>query len=656
MAIVPMDKVVLLTHKSEKEGLLKELQREGIVHISDLKESNLIKDYPEFSPPEITPELEEISSNLSRTITFLSKYEERGGVLSGLLKPKILLNSEEFEKIVNKFDPIPIIKKCAEYEQRQREIATEENHIHSLIELVSNWIELDYPLEEIKSTDKTRIVSGFIPNHINVSKVKESAHKIEAFSFEIVTETPEEIYCIVAYLKEVAQDAEEFLSAFDFEIVDFGELKGKPKDIVSELEKDLSKLRDELDTISRSCSELVNNLPKLRILSDHYTNLISQKTAENNSIATKEAVYIEGWARRRDYKKLESLLEKFTSVSMSKVSPEVDEEPPTDLENKKPFRPFEFITELYGMPHSYELDPTPLLAPFFAIFFGLCLTDAGYGIILAVLSFIMMKKFPGGKKLLQLLFISAIATVVMGAITGGWFGDAFKRIPFSSVRSFRKSVMLFDPMETPMLFFLIAVGLGYFQIMFGLCLALYDNLRKREYLPALFSPIMWLVLLNSLVLLGLSAAGIIPKTFISYCKIIAPVAGLCIFFFKFLYEKEESLFARFVLAGFTIFSVVFYVGDVLSYLRLMALGMVTAGIAMAVNIIAGIVGGVPIVGVIFAVIVLIGGHLFNLAINTLGAFVHTLRLQYVEFFPKFFQGGGKQFKPLRIENKYVIIT
>ena len=109
MAIVPMDKVVLLTHKSEKEGLLKELQREGIVHISDLKESNLIKDYPEFSPPEITPELEEISSNLSRTITFLSKYEERGGVLSGLLKPKILLNSEEFEKIVNKFDPIPII-------------------------------------------------------------------------------------------------------------------------------------------------------------------------------------------------------------------------------------------------------------------------------------------------------------------------------------------------------------------------------------------------------------------------------------------------------------------------------------------------------------------------------------------------------------------
>jgi V/A-type H+-transporting ATPase subunit I len=214
-------------------------------------------------------------------------------------------------------------------------------------------------------------------------------------------------------------------------------------------------------------------------------------------------------------------------------------------------------------------------------------------------------------------------------------------------------MMWFDPLEKPMMFFGLSLALGYIQILTGLVIAFVHNLRQREIAAAVFDQLTWLVMLNSIVLFGASKAGVISSEMGRMFGYVALVPAGLIFLFS---HREGGIGARLGMGAYNLFSAIFYMGDVLSYLRLMALGMVTAGLAMAINVIAKITLDIPYIGFLVMIVVLIGGHGFNLAISGLSAFVHTLRLQYVEFFPKFLTGGGRQFSPLGKEYKHIYIN
>jgi V/A-type H+-transporting ATPase subunit I len=646
-----MTKCALLVHRSEKDGLLERLQDEAIIHVSDLKESSLAKKYPDLvSSEEAKPrELEEVISGLSSTIGYLETYVEKKGVLEGLLGSKITLDQDEFKKL-GREDPVSILKECQQLEAEERELRAREANLYTQRELLTPWENLDVPVEELRSTETVTLIPGVIPNSVLRSRVEEIEK--EHVHVELIHEAAQGIYCIALYLKEAKEKAQFLLKEIEFESVDLSKFKGKPEEILCAVKEELHQIEQQREQLRSRSSRIATELKRVYVLYDYRLTLLNQKHVESSSLSTKESLYLEGWIRSSDQGRLEDITGEFETASVMVVDPEPGESPPIELRNSTPIRPFEMITELYGMPKSKELDPTPLLAPFFAIFFGLCLTDAGYGIVLAILSFILMRKLKGGKKLLQLLFLSSLATVVMGAIVGGWFGDAFERLPIDFLRSFRSSFLVFDPMKTPLTFFGLTVGLGVVQILFGFCAALYDNLRKRQFIAALFDQLVWIVLVLSAVSLLLGALKVLPSPAVGWALRAFGASALSILLFS---ERQGSIVSRLGFGAYNLYSVIFILGDVLSYLRLMALGMVTGGIAMAVNIIAGIVGGVPVVGVVLAVLILIGGHLFNLAINALGAFVHTLRLQYVEFFPKFFSGGGRKFTPFSRETTYTLI-
>ena len=403
--------------------------------------------------------------------------------------------------------------------------------------------------------------------------------------------------------------------------------------------------------------ELARDVLTLQILFDHYANLARREQTRMTSPATESVVLLEGWVRRKDYEQLERIVADFDAAYVETMTPAQEEEVPVEIENPHTVRPFEVITRLYGMPHTTDVNPTAYLAPFFAIFFGICLTDAAYGVVMIAFLWWLLKKIRGDAKFIRMMMVCSVTTVVAGALTGGWCGDAIQVFlgggtpePDTLFEKFRNAVMLFDPLEKPMYFFVISLALGYLQIIFGIGLAFWNKWRSGFAKEALWDHGTWFIWLNSLTLFGLAKAGYLPGFVAPIFGILAIVPAIGIVLFS---EREGSWGARVGMGCYNLFSTVFYVGDVLSYIRLMALGMVTAGFGMAVNEIVRRVMELGVLGWILGAVIFLGGHIFNIANSCLSAFVHSMRLQFVEFFTKFLQGGGRQFAPLRKEYKHI---
>jgi V/A-type H+-transporting ATPase subunit I len=463
---------------------------------------------------------------------------------------------------------------------------------------------------------------------------------------------------IVVALRENIEQIQKLLRSYEFEIVSFEPMTGTVASLIREHEQKLAGARSRLDEHRKSAAAISVNLLKLQVLYDHYRNMLEREQTQNHVPATEQTMILEGWCKKQDYPRLEKTVGRFDAASLSQIEPAAGEEVPIEIENSPLVRPFELITRLYGLPVPSSLDPTVFLAPFFAIFFGLCLADAGYGLLMIALLVWAAKKMQGNKTVLWLLLMCGVTTTLAGALTGGWFSDALTSLippdtrAYKVINGLRESIILFDPMTQPLTFFKLSLALGYFQIQFGLFVAFVFNLRKKDFVAAVCDQLTWIVMLGCLLGLGLSKVGILPAGLarVFGWTLILPAIGIL-----FFSGRDMPWAGRLGMGAFNLFSTVFFGGDILSYVRLMALGMVGAGFGMAVNVLVKLVADAPYVGWLLGALVFVAGHVFNLGLSMLGAFVHTLRLQFVEYFPKFFQGGGREFAPLRNRYRYVLI-
>ena len=366
--------------------------------------------------------------------------------------------------------------------------------------------------------------------------------------------------------------------------------------IEQQLEK-LHQAKEQLEIQNKTAYDLAKHLVKIQTLCDHYSNLLSKEQTQSDAPATEKTIILECWVRERDYLKLEKIVAKFSASSISRIKAAEGEEVPVEIENKGLIKPFEVVTRLYGMPQHFEVDPTIFLAPFFALFFGLCLTDAGYGLVMIAAIILFIKKMQGDTKLMWMLGICAVITVGAGAMTGGWFGDAVQQLNIGWLNAARAKMMWFDPLEKPMMFFGLSLALGYIQILAGLVIAFIHNLKQKDYIAAVCDQLTWLVMLNSIVIYGASKSGVFPAGVGGFFGKLALLPAVMIFLFS---ERQGGWGGRLGMGAYNLFSTIFYMGDVLSYLRLMALGMVTAGLGIAVNVIAKITLDIPYVGFISA--------------------------------------------------------
>ncbi len=647
MAVSPMAKVVIVSHRSEAAELLEALQQDGLCQVLNAEEAMVTKDWPELETAAERPkDIEELLNRLTQSIAFLKDYAHVPKTLASALAPRTVIDQSAYDRVVSDETIFSIVHQCEQTQATIEKLKTQIENIWGTLDELHPWAALQTPVEEIAQLRRTACLAGLLPSQ-KFEQIRQQISELGAAIQQVGT-TNSKHACLIVCLNEKLTDAQKLLRSADFEQVTFEPMTGTVARLIVEHTGKLNHARKQLQTEHEKAAQLSENLLKLEILCDHYANLLSREQTKSTAPATEQTVIFEGWTRQKDYPRLEKTVSGFTASSLSRVEPAEGEEIPVEIENRNFVRPFEVITRLYGMPQHFEVDPTAFLAPFFAVFFALCLTAAGYGLVLIAVTAVLVRKMQGDKKLIWMLSICSVATVVAGAMTGGWFGDAVQQLNIAWLNAARQRMMWFDPLEDPMMFFKMSLVLGYTQILVGLVIALVYNLKRKDFTAALFDQLTWLVMLNSIVIYVFTK-GPVGRFF----GILAIVPAAMIFLFS---QRHGGLGERLGMGAYNLFSAVFYMGDVLSYLRLMALGMVTAGLAMAVNVIAKITLDIPYgIGIVLTILILVGGHSFNLALNALGAFVHTLRLQYAEFFPKFFIGGGRLFQPLSKQYRHVYI-
>jgi len=648
-----MEKVQLLGHKESREEVVEKLQNLGLMQIADLRETLKDSPYEQFLLQEESKDedLEKKRLELGYALDYLDSFQKRS-LAESLFPAKVSLSQKEFLDILQHFNYEGICQACQKLEGDLKELETERQRLLKEEKELSPWRSLDMPLEEIKETRETKIVPGTVPIRLFESlegKLKETSPEV---SFAVVAETKTVKCCLLVYHKSQEEKIVPLLREFNFMLFSPPLLKGKPGEILAGISRRFSLIEEEKEVLRSKSRDLLKERPKLATVYDYLTNLKERKYVRNFFLETRQIFLLTGWIRRRDFPKFEKVLKKkFPQVEVTRVKPGEGDNPPVALENKRLVKPFEVITNLYGFPHHRELDPTPFLAPFFFLFFGLCLTDAGYGLILMFLSWLGWRKIKGGSKFFQLLFLGGVATFLAGALTGGWFGIELGKLP-PFLRPL-KAIVLFNPLEQPMVFFGLSLALGFIQVWFGMIIKLVRDIKERAWADAVFSEGSWMVIfvgilllaigknlfgeggvvLGKWLLLGGCFGRVVLRGLVSRQKVAGVGMGLAL-----LLDGLKNL-----------------LGNVLSYSRLMALGMATGVIAMVVNLIALMATGIPFIGWGLMIVILIGGHLFNIAINTLGSFVHSSRLQFVEFFPYFFEGGGDPFEPFRTQNEYTVI-
>ncbi len=426
--------------------------------------------------------------------------------------------------------------------------------------------------------------------------------------------------------------------------------EGTASENIAALEARYTEREAEIGSLKKELSELADVLPELERYYDRLSLDEDRERLRANLIATKNVTLMEGWLPAEEEAEAVKILERH-GCAYEFSEPDYDEEdastqPPVAFKNNKFVSRFNVITELYGMPkYSSIVDPNPFVAPFFLLFFGIMMADVGYGLIFAIASFVIIKKAkPRGMldNLLHLVMYGGISMVIWGILLGSWFGDAVQQISKALTgTAYSIPPILFDPLSNPMPMLIMSMGLGFVHIFTGMGLSAWRKMKKGHVFDAICDEGFWYLVLVGLVL------GLVGITVGFYVAIVG-VVGILIFGGR----HKPTVIGKITGGLSSLYDISGYLSDILSYSRLLALGLTTGVVASVMNIMATI-GGFTIPGTILFVIVFLVGHVFNLVINVLGGAVHALRLQYVEFFSRFYESGGRQFKPAVNKTKYV---
>ncbi|NIM02642.1 hypothetical protein GTN66_00590 [bacterium] len=661
MAISEIRKIQIIGHNSIREKVLALLHKWGVVEINDLRKE-LTQDY--FRERKEESVVEDRLGKVRYLLEFLASFQEKSAFLEGLTQEKLILQRAELDNILDTFKLDEVYSQCKHIEEEFRESEVARKRLTEEKTVLIPWRDLLLNLSDLVDTEKTRVVPGIVPLK-NYKKFSQELEKSSSASYWCeVKRDKTSVYMVLIFLKEENDIIVPILKKYEFYETLLPQVNLSPEEFLVQIEREIEEAENKEEKLNREVSSLLRYKPQLMVLHDYYYNLQKKEEAGDFLGHTSGSFFLSGWIQENRVGRVKKTLEeKYPEIEITVSPPRKGEKVPVVLENSRAVQPFEVVTDLFGRPEYGSIDPTPYLAPFFALFFGLCLTDAGYGIVLVLLSWLGLKKLKmglGGKRFFRLIGYGGLASIFWGAITGGWFGNIIDRLPesFNFLKSVKGAVVAFDPVENSLLFLILAVALGFIQVWTGVTIRLLREIKDKDWHNTFFREMPALGIQVSLpLLIGIYLFKILPP--IPVLVIISgglfSLSSLAIFYNQ--WTTNKGVLFKLFWCWFGWYGVVTgnSLADVLSYLRLFALGLTTGLLASAINEIFSLVSGIPYVGLLLAIILFLPAHLFNLAMNAFGGYVHTSRLQYLEFFMKFFQGGGEVFKPFAEERRYTVI-
>jgi len=645
MAVSKMTKIRVIGLKENKNVVLNFLQKKGVLEVLEVFNNNNKVDL-KIKENNVSYDL----VGVKFAISFLSKFSsEKISLRDKISDTKINIKEKDFSDFLNSYSYQNIVFRAQDIQTELNESTNQITEIEENISLLEPWKSLDSPI--IQETKTSKFIFGII-NENKYDALVQKLKKIKLSNIRTINKIDKNI-CVEIVVDKTNKEIDIILEQSGLDIKDLPCSDLSPEETISKLNLEIKFWKEKKEKLEQEARELSKEIKNLKIIFDILSAKKNQEDVNEKISETQKTFILTGWIEDIFLKDISSEIKNISNnTNIENIEVKTEEDRPVVIRNNSFWRPFEAVTGIYGLPRHYEIDPTPILAPFFILFFAFSLSDAGYGIILALLSFVAIKVLKVPKpahNLIRLLGYAGLITFIIGALFGGWFGIDINLLP-----PIIRNLQLINPVENPILVLIISLILGTIHVISGLIVAFYWKIKSNKIKEAILDHGTWIAFLVSICLYVSVVTGILSRNYFNLVLFFLFFSLITVVYSQGRNQKNPLMKIISGVGG--LYGLIGYFSDVLSYSRLLALGLATGIIAMVINMIAGIASGlIPYIGPILAIIILIFGHIFNIAINVLGSFIHSGRLQFVEFFPKFMEGGGKKFLPFKRELKYVDI-
>ena len=653
MAIVKMSKFDLVVFAEQRAKVLKKLQKFKEVSFVDIElhdeNGELSKDAVEGVTKYVNNEelthIDERLYQLSNAISLIKKYDERKTRLRDVIHGNENYTFDELAKKALSYDWKKVSSELNKIGTQYSQIKSEISKKYMRYDEIDLWERLDVNPKELKNLKKVNTFLGTVPIKLKGSFIDGISELDKTYYEELKIVKDEVYYLVISSIDESEKEklAEVFRnSSFTVENLD---IDAVPQDYKNGLQKEISELKKEKRRLKAQIKTYSEDLTDLQAVYEYMQNKKLRIVESEKLAQTENTILIKGWIPTEKVSEFEKVIKDEAGDNYYLTFTDADRDDatvPIKLKNGKIASTFENLTGMYAYPRYNEIDPTPLFTPFYILFFGMMGADVGYGLVLLLATMFVLKVVNLSsqmRKSIKFFFYLSFSVIFWGLLYGSYFGATIPGM-----------WRLVDPASQYNDLLIGSIVFGVVHIFVGLAIKAYMLIRDGKSLEAVYDVLFWYMALIGgmlfLIFKLMNLSAIVAN--VSMWVMIAGMAGIV------LTGGREAKGVGAKLGGglYSLYGISSYVGDFVSYSRLMALGLSGGFIASAINMIAGMIGG-NWFGMIFIPVILIAGHLFNMFLSFLGAYVHTSRLMYVEYFGKFYEGGGKPFKDFRTENKYI---
>lgn len=646
MAIARMLRLELLAHSSLKSKLISTLQENGIIQITSSLSGKI---QPQQEQSEQVNDLKELLAEVNSALDFIdSNNVQKKSFLESMIPSKTNIAKNDFYNIENNIKLKSLLNNISDLEIHLQETITKIEELRNRKKELEQWKDVEQNIiEKFKSVE-------FSTGQILSSKFTSLDDELKGLPCSEIIKIAEDqgkTYLIILFHKDYSNQIKDRSSKQGFQSL-FVESDPSPSESYRQISEELDEKEKFLKELNKTIKSILKEKSNLIIARDFIQNKINKIEIEENFIHSKKAVLIQGWVPEKQKDNLVSIMQPLgKEIEYNFSEPSIEDKPPIILQNPNWLKPLEAVTTLYGYPDYWEKDPTPHLAPFFLLFFAIAIGDVGYGILIAILAWFLYKKMDvseNGKNFIKLFIYGGLASIIPGVLMGSWFAVDIKTLPV-----FLQKMILIDPLKDPMLFLIVCLILGFIHLYWGVVVEMIDGFKDSKIGSLMDNGPVLLFLPGFallIVLAFMSSSGQSPtwSPAVKWFSLIGAAAVVL-----FTNRSGKNIFSKLGGGLYNLYGMSAFIGDTISYARLMALGLATFLIGQAINLMAKLFYSMfgLVLGIIVSILVLVIGHIFNIVINLISAFIHPARLQYVEFFTKFFEGGGQNFKPFKLESK-----